>query len=164
MLITAETKYAEIAALDEFITPESVSQLKAAAIKQYGDPWELTIDNFFALTKSDYSMLGDMTDPTALQVYWCKAFADFAEELKKTLETLTVEQTPDQKRASAGTIEFDFQQSILVFCRSYFGLPSFAAVGGLTMGEFVLARKDKYNEMLTARNWHNMQERKFKKR
>lgn len=162
MKITSKTKWTDVAPLLPFLTDESKKALREAAVQQYGDYWTLTIDQLFDLMGGDYSHVGDLREPTALQAEWLEGLKDFIETLTKLLEKYTPPVQPEAKRASAGCLPMTMQESVLVFCRSYFGLPSFEAVGKLTIAEFLLARKDNYNNRLAQYNFDMMQRAKLK--
>lgn len=163
MIVTASTKYKDFAEVEQYISDDEKAKLKAAAEKQFRNCYALTIDEFFGVTSGDYSLLGDTTDPTVLQVYWLRRFAEFCEEFTKACERLQLEPTPEQVQAQAGCVDMSPQESMLVFMRDYFGLPSFYAAGERTIGEYLTARKDKYNAAKVQRNYENMQRRKLQK-
>ena len=161
MIITDNTKYADFAPFEEVITQASIQDIKGAAERKFKNCYELTIDEFFGVCGGDYSLLGDLTEPTVLQVYWLKRFADFGDELAKACERLKIEPTPEQAQANNGCVPMTAQESMLCFTREYFGLPSFYAAGERTMGEYLTARKDKYNEARQRRNFEEIQKRKL---
>lgn len=165
MKITAQTKWSKIANLEPFFSEDTRKAMTEAAEAQFGDYYALTLDALFELLNGDFSaMLGNTDDPTALQVAWAKGFAEFAKTLTDTLDGMTIKPDAVEVRAQAGTLKMSFQEGVLVFCRDYFGLPSFAACGTLTVGDFLLAKKAAYNIAVAQRNMRTIQEQKFKRR
>lgn len=164
MTITAATKYKDFAEVEQYISADEQKKIQEAAEQQFKTCYALTIDEFFGLMSGDYSLLGDMTDPSVLQVYWLKRFAAFCEEFTQACEKMQLPPTAEQTQAHAGTLPMTGQESMLVFTRSYFGLPSFFEAGKRTLGEYLTARKDSYNTAKVQRNWENMQKAKFKKK
>ena len=53
---------------------------------------------------------------------------------------------------------------MLVFVREYFGLPSFFEAGKRTIGEYLTARKDKYNEQRIRKNIEDKQRAQLKRK
>lgn len=163
MKITNKTKYADFEPLEQFITPEDVSNLKAAAELEYGNCYNLTIDQFWGVLSGNYELLGDLTNPTVYQYYWRKRFDEFAEEIGRACEQMTIHPTPDEEQCQIGTVKMQPMEAMLIFVRSYFGLPSFVEAGKRTMGEYMTARKDSYNKQRMQRNFEELQRKKFKK-
>lgn len=161
MQITEHTLYADFRAFEAALTSESVREIKAAAERKYGSPYELTIDEFFGVMSGDFSLLGDATKPTVLQEYWAKRFVEFCDEFAKTCERLTIKDADDE-RMSAGCVPMTAQERMLTFTREYFGLPSFFEAGKRTIGEYLTARKDRYNAARMQKNFAEDQKRKLK--
>lgn len=168
MQVTEKTKFAEIAAFAPYFDQSSIESLKSAAERKYGTPWALTLGQFFQVADGDYSLVGiDFTQPnkiTALQYYWMESFKDMSMKLKKAVDSLSVEPTPDAKAASVGCRKMTFQESVKVFCREYFGLHSFRAVDDLTLDDFLLARKDSYNKSIFEKGMADIHNRKGNKK
>ena len=162
MIVTEHTKYVDFKDAELFLLPESIKQLKDAAEQKYGYCHRLTIDEFFAIVGGDLSHLGKLETPTVLQVYWKKRFEEFVQDFTKACERYTLSPTPDQQQATQGTEHMTPLETMLVFTRDYFGLPSFIDAGKRTMGEYITAKKARYNELLTQRNYQNIQMRKMK--
>lgn len=163
MKVTPDTIYNEyFAELEQVLKPESAQALKEAAEQAYKPCHMLTIDEFWGCLSRDYSILGDLSEPTVLQVYWLKRFAEFADELAKTCERLTIKEN-DESTIMSG-IKTSPQETMLLFVRNYFGLGSFEEAGKRTIGEYVLARKDAYNKRIVQRNQEALMARKYKKK
>ena len=162
MRITSNTLYRDFEVFEQAITQESMQDLKAAAERKFGNCYNLTIDEFFGVVGGNCSILGDgLNNPTVLQVYWLKRFKDFSEELLHICERLTIKD-PSREHLQNGCVKLEPMESVLIFTRDYFGLPSFMEAGKRTMGEYITARKDKYNEARMQRNAEEETRRKLK--
>ena len=161
MRVTNNTPYATFQPYEGIITPESARELKAAAEAQYRNCYTLTIDEFFGIMSGDYSLLGDMKEPSVLQVYWLKRFADFCEEFTQACASLSIKD-PAHEHLRDGCVKMQPQEAMLIFTREYFGLPSFYEAGKRTLGEYLTARKDRFNDAVFRRNNEAEQKRKFK--
>ena len=151
MKIDGNTKYKDFQPLEAVITEESKKEIMRAAEEHYKSCYALTIDEFFGIIAGDYSLLGDMKEPSVLQVYWKKRFAEFSDEFAAACERLSM-RDPESEKYAKGCIKLDPQESMLVFLREYFGLPSFFEAGKRTIGEYLTARKDKYNAYVIRHN------------
>lgn len=150
MKVTDKTKLSELAAFLPYLEQSSIKSIKDAAEAKFGSPWGVTIGQFFTYSEGDYSAIGvDFGRPlevTVFQYYWMESFKEMTMQLQRTIESLTVQPTPEAKEASVGCRKMSFQESVKVFCRAYFGLHSFAEVDALTLDDFLLAKKDAYNK------------------
>lgn len=165
MLITAQTKYKEVAEAEKYFTPQSVEDLKRAAEDAYTSMYDLTFADFHACANGDFSdVLGDITDPTVLQVYWCKRFADFVKEFADMLQKMQIQQTPDEKRAAKGLLKTDWAEGMLVFLRDFFGLRSFKEAETITVGEILIAKRARFNDETYRRNLARIQTQKITKK
>lgn len=166
MQVTDTTKYGEIAAVAPYFEQSAILELKKAAEAKYGRTWGLTIGDFFSCTEGDWSCVGidlaHLEELTALQYYWMEAFRDMAESLSKTLEALSVAPAPEAREASKMCRPMNLRDSVLVFCREYFGLHSFSAVYDLTIDDLLLAKKDNYNKAIFEKTMAEIQKRKSK--
>ena len=162
MQVTSKTLYRDFEVYEQAITQDSMQDLKMAAERKFRNCYSLTIDEFFGIVNGDYSLLGDdLSNPTVLQVYWLKRFKDFTEELAHICERLSIKD-PAHEHLHNGCVKIEPIESVLIFTREYFGLPSFMAAGERTIGEYITARKDKYNEARMQRNADEEARRKFK--
>lgn len=152
-------KYAEYLQL---LTAKSREELSDAAEK-VRPMWDLKIGEFFRLCDGDFAFMMDKKNPLLWQVLWAERFPQFVEEFANVVARLTLEPTPEQKAAAADCLPMEWQEGILIFSRSYFGLHSFAAVEELTIGDYILAKKHDYNTALAERNMHKQQMQKIKK-
>lgn len=162
MTITSQTKYADFADCEYALTDESKAEIMRAAEQQFKGCYDLTIDEFFGITDGNYELLGDLSDPSVLQVYWIKRFEQFCEEFAQACERMRIEPTTEEKAAQVGCLAMTPQESMLVFTREYFVLHSFFEAGQRTIGEYLTARKDRYNAQRTQRNYNEQQKKKLK--
>lgn len=163
MIITERTPYEDYVQQERVASDETAAQIHAAACRYYKQYAELTIDEFWGLMAGDFSLLGDTTKPSVLQIYWQRGFEEFCKTLTKTLERLVIPENPNKEaEIQRGCVEMSAQEGMLIFVRSYFGLPSFYAAGKRTMGEYITARKDDFNKTMTKRNFEALQMRELK--
>lgn len=162
MDIDLRKPYAEYAEYLPLLTAKSREELSAEAEKVHL-MWDLKIGVFFRLCDGDFSDVMDKENPKLWQVLWAERFPKFIEEFIDVTKRLTLEPTQEQKAAAAGCLPTEWQEGILIFARSYFGLHSFAAVEELTLGDYILAKKHDYNTALAERNMHKQQMQKMKK-
>lgn len=164
MRITENTKYIEILAVEKYFSKKTVEELKSAAEKQFGSMYDLEFATFYNCANGDFSHLGGLDNPTALQVYWIKRFGDFSEEFAKTLSTLQVQSSEDEKRASEGLLKVTWGESMLVFMQRYFGLKSFREAEKITIGELLIAKRATYNDELFQRRLAKIRTQKIGRR
>lgn len=163
MIITSKTKYVDFQPYEGVVTEEGKADLMRAAEDFFKPCYMLTLDEFWGLMQKDFHLLGDMTEPSVLQVYWLKRFQQFCEEFTKTCEKLSTKE-PNEEALQVGCVKLQPQESMLVFVRSYFGLQSFEEAGRCTIGEYVLARKDQFNQWRLKKNYEAKQIQELKKR
>lgn len=163
MIITEKTPYKDYVQQERVASDETAAQIHAAACRYYKQYAELTLDEFWGLMQGDFSLLGDTTNPSVLQIYWQRGFEEFCKTLAKTLERLVVPEDPNkQAEIVRGCVDMSAQENMLVFVREYFGLHSFYAAGRRTIGEYITARKDEYNKAMARRNFESLQLKQLK--
>lgn len=147
-----------------FVTDESRKALMEQAAK-IRDPYTLTLAEFFACCEGDFAcVIKDKNNPTTGEGLWLEMFRDFLKDFGKILERLVIPQTPEQKQASANCLPVEWQEGMLVFVRAYFGLKSFGEAENVTIGDFLLAKKDEYNSTIFQRNMAKIQTQKIHKK
>lgn len=165
MRVTEATKYKTLEPYEKYLTSKAVQELKQAAERKYGAMYDLTFAQFHACANGDFSeILGDTQQPTVLQVYWAKRFAEFVEEFAKQLKKMTITQTADETKASQGMLKTNWDEGMLVFLQSFFGLRSFKEAEQITIGEIIIARRAQYNQELFRRNMSAIQTAKLKRK
>lgn len=160
----AHTPYSEIAEIDKYnlLSEKNQRELADAAVKIYGSHWSMTIDDLAALLSGDFSRLGDMSDPTILQVFWVKGFKKFMDDFTKALESLTIPMTADERRASEGLPPVSFIEGLLIFAKNYFRHHSFEQAGKTILSGILIAKKDTYRSQMQNRRWQAIQQEKIK--
>lgn len=161
MTITSKTAYADFEQYESVLTPESVQEIQHAAQEYFKPYYMLTLNEFLGLLQKDFQLLGDLKEPSVLQVYWLKGWKSFLEEFTKTCETLN-EKDPNAETLQDGCVKLQPEENMLIFVREYFGLQSFTEAGEVTIGEYVLARKDRFNQNRMRRNFEAQQIKKLK--
>lgn len=162
MRITEKTKYAKIVHLEKYFAAQTIDGLKRAAEAKYGAMYDLPFGTFWACQNGDFSHLGDLSNPTVLQIYWCKRFADFATDYAKQLQACTLPPTADETAANNGLLPVNFAEAMLVFMQSFFGLRSFKEAEQITTGELLIAKRAQFNRDKFQRNFAAIQRKKIK--
>lgn len=168
--VTDKTKFYEIAPFIEFLKESTTKELKRAAEAKYGDTWGITLGQFIEFSKGNFKSIGfDRERPdelTALQYFYIAAFKDMAEGFTKALEALRPPQTTEAEEAAKACKKMSFEESMLVFCRDYFGLHNFNDARSLQIADILLAKKDRYNHVAFEKARADIHERlqKAKKR
>ena len=145
----------------------SRDRLREDAQTIYGSPWALALKDFFALAKRDLSLFG-LTKENALamtvrQYVYLRWFDEVAAQVAKILKTLTVPQSDAMKRASEHCLKVSGEESTLVFVRRYFGLKNFTEAENISVADFIIARKDQYNDSMLKYCLNEIQRQQFKK-
>ena len=164
MRVTERTQYATVREYEKYFAPDFVKALQDAAERQFGAMYDLTFAEFHALANGDFSRLGDMSNPTVLQVYWAKRFSEFVDEFAKTLKKLQVKQTTDEEQAGADLLPVSWAEGLLVFLQKYFGLQSYKQAEQITLGELLIAKRAQYNEDLFKRRLQALQLKRMQKK
>lgn len=145
MKVKVGTKYREFEVAEQYLTDASRKELTEAAQKVYGEYWQLTIENFVALSQGDTSMLGNLKDPTVLQVMWLKGLQDFSKMYNDQLLRLQPHKDAQEKAAEAACVKVSAAEGMVVFMREYFGLHSFEEAQQKTLLDFMMAKRDRFN-------------------
>lgn len=164
MLISDKTKYADFQGVEKYVTAKSIEAIKRAAEAKFGEMYDLTFADFYACANGDFSRIGEMKDPTVLQVYWCKRFAEFVEDFAKQLKNTVVPMTPEEKTANESLLSVSFGEAILTFLQQWFGLRSYKEAEKITLGELLIAKRAAYNRDMFSRKINEIQRRKFSKK
>ena len=155
MKIDRHTLNEELAPLLSIVTEEDMGRVRKAAVRdKYGDAgfYGMTVGDFTTVIGGDVRPLLQSGGRTVFDTCRVEAFREWVDELSATLRRLTVPPTAESIRLNAGTLPCEFTESVYLFCRSYFGLPSFEAADTLKVSEFVMAKKDDYNHAVVDRN------------
>lgn len=145
MQITEKTKYRDVKPFEPCFSEDTISAIKEQAERMYGGMYDLPFEVFWACSNGDFSILGDLSDPTVFQVYWLKQFEQFTKDFAAALKKYTLKPTSDEEKASANLIQTTWGESILVFVQQYFELKSFKEAEKITTGEILIAKRAQYN-------------------
>lgn len=165
MQITEATKYAEFEPVEKYVTKKTEQGLFESAEEKFGKMYDLEFGTFWQCSNDNFEeVLGDMSEPTVLQVYWKKRFEKFVEEFAATLKAMTLTQTAEEIQAAEGLLKISWDEAILVFVRDYFGLHSFKDAERITMGEVLIAKRATYNREKFQRKLAKIQTAKLHKK
>lgn len=164
MRITERTLYATIQPIEKYFADSMNDKIMRAAEGKFGCMYDLEFATFWACAGGDFSNLGDMRNPTVLQVYWVKRFNNFVEEFTQALKVLTLSPTADESRAGQGLLKVTWGEGILVFLQQWFGLKSYKEAEKITIGELLIAKRAQYNQDLFRRSLAQIQNAKFNKK
>lgn len=164
MRITDRTLYANIKPVEKYFRENMESEIMRAAEGKFGGMYDLEFATFWACAGGDFSNLGDMRNPTVLQVYWVKRFNKFVEEITQALKGLTLNPTADESKAGQGLLQVTWGESILIFLQQFFGLKSYKEAEKITIGELLIAKRAQYNKDLFQRKLANIQLDKLRKK
>lgn len=162
MRITERTQYATLEPVEKYLTADAIKALKAKAEACLGSMYDLEFATFWACAGGDFSHLGDLSNPTVLQVYWCKRFVDFLDEFTQALKNLTLKPTPEETQAAEGLLPVSFGEAMLVFMQQWFGLKSYKEAEKITIGELLIAKRAAYNRDAFQRAYSRIQTKKLK--
>lgn len=161
MTIDFSKPYSKYVDILPFVTDASRKELMEQAAK-IRDPYTLTLAEFFACADGDFEcVIKDVANLSTGEALWLDVFKAFMTDFGKILEKLVIPQTPEQKQASANCLPVEWQEGMLVFVRSYFGLKSFTEAENITIGDYLLAKKDEYNTAIFQRNMAKIQTQKI---
>lgn len=163
MTVTSSTLYADFAQYESVLTEDAEKQITQAAEEYYKPCHMLTLDEFWGLVSGNFELLGikDEASTTVFQFYWIKRFKAFVDEFAKASEKLAIKDE-NANAIAQGCVNMQPQEHMLIFARDYFGLTSFAQAGHVTIGEYMLARKDRYNSYIMRKNNERIQLSKIK--
>lgn len=165
MQITEATKYAEFEHVEKYVTKKTEQGLFDSAEEKFGKMYDLEFGTFWQCSNDNFEeVLGDMSEPTVLQVYWKKRFEKFVEEFAATLKAMTLTQTAEEIQAAEGLLKISWDEAILVFVRDYFGLHSFKDAERITIGEILIAKRATYNREKFQRKLAKIQTAKLRKK
>lgn len=167
MKITQKTKYNDFADVEQYLEAGEKERIVEAAAKCYlgdGGFYNLTASQLIRLCQNDIGCLDSLPIEvgSVYCVYFFSGLREFVEGYIKTLAALQPQQTPMEQRAANGCVKVSFGESLLVFIRDYFGLPSFAAAEAVTLDEVLVAKRDAYNRCTFERNIARIQTQKAK--
>ena len=147
----------------DVMTDESKAQALSLARDVYGNYDDLTLMQFLQLTEGDYTHIG-IENPERVEVgqlLWMQGFADFCKIFANLCNRMQVPESPESRAAHNGEMPLSTREGMLIFARSYFGFHTFEeAANTVTVGEYVVARKDTFNTAIYNKNRADAEKRK----
>ena len=150
--------------VDKYLKAEYKKAIAEVAEHTYGSFNGLTLGQWIDCSEGRFERVVGEIRGTWLQVYWLRSFVEEAKRFPETLANLSPKMDADEQRAASNLLQTTLVESVMVFARSYFGLPSFKATEGLTIGEVLIAKKAAYNESIFQRRYSKIQLEKAKRK
>lgn len=158
MKIDKYTLYRDFVAVEPYVEAPKLEELRRAAVAD-----KFGMEGFYGLTlgelldgmRGDFDALMDCGGDTVFDHYRVTAFCEWLKEFVAVVNGLTLKPTAKQIAQSSGCKSLTFEESVYYFVRSYFGLPNFDAVRELTVGDYIMAKKDDFNKAVIDRNISN---------
>lgn len=158
MKIDKYTLYRDFAAVEPYIEAPKLEELRRAAVAdKFGKVgfYGLTLGGLLDAMNGDNDALLDCNGETVFDLYRVAEFSVWVNEFIAVVNGLTLKPTAKQIAQSSGCKSLTFEESVYYFVRSYFNLPNFDAVRDLTVGDYIMAKKDDYNKAVVDRNISN---------
>lgn len=158
MKIDKYTLYRDFAAVEPYVEAPKLEELRRAAVAD-----KFGMEGFYSLTlgglldgmRGDFDALIDCAGDTVFDHYRVAAFCEWLKEFISVVNGLTLKPTAKQIAQSSGCKSLTFEESVYYFVRSYFNLPNFDSVRELTVGDYIMAKKDDFNKAVIDRNISN---------
>lgn len=160
MKIDINSRYSEVADLYRVLTDESKEAIKAEAVKLYGEYWDMTIGDYFALDRGDCSKVALNGEPTLVQYVWLEGLTAFTQEFAKALKSVQIPKTMQRKfedQARNVCIKVDVRESILDFTQRSFYLHSYREAENITLAEYMIKRRAEFNSIMMQRRMEQLQ-------
>ena len=158
MKIDKYTLYRDFVAVEPYVEASKLEELRRAAVDdKFGTEgfYGLTLGGLLDGMRGDFDALMDCGGDTVFDQYRVAAFCEWLKEFVALVDSLTLKPTPKQMMQTSGCKSLTFEESVYYFVRSYFGLPNFNAVRDLTVGDYIMAKKDDFNKEVVDRNISN---------
>lgn len=156
--IDANTKYDEFVVFEPYMAEgerERLEQTAVAAVFGSDGFMNMTVGQMLDAMRGDFSSLLRAKGESVFDVYRARAFASFITGFIERLKAVTLQPTAEDIAVKQGTLSSTFEESVYTFCRSYFQLPTFAAVDDLKVADYLLAKRDDFNRSVVERNITN---------
>ena len=158
MKIDRYTLYSDFERVEPYVSADVLERLRVTAVvDMFGDEgfYGMTLGVLLDAMRGDFDGLTQCNGETVFDRFRMNAFSEWIKEFVAVVNGLTLKPTPQQQRQASGCKSVTFEESVYFFVRSYFGLPSFNAVRGLTVGDYIMAKKDDFNKAVIDRNISN---------
>lgn len=144
---------------------ESKNRLIEDAERVYGSPWGLALKDFFALSEGDLTYIGlekaDYIKASVRQYIWMMSFRECVERVTGLVNAFQVPLSDEAKQANEKCLKMGFKEVTLIFVRKYFGLRSFEEAENTTLSNFIVAKKDAFNNGIFQYAMNEIQRKKF---
>lgn len=168
MRLTRTTKYKDFAELEQYLQEGERKRITETAARCYlgdGGYYALNVSQFVRLCGNDINALNNLPIDdlsSVYAVYFFQGLREFIADYISQLAKLNVQQTPMEQHAAKGCLSLSLAEGLLIFCRDYFGLHSFAEAENVTLDELLIAKRDHYNKVTFERNTARIQTQKIK--
>lgn len=167
MKITRKTKWHKVV---PFLTDERLAQLKNSIPDcAFFEFWKMDIGDFslmleYGIIEKWFKRMQEPDIEVLEAVSYANACEAFMKEFEATMKQYFIPPTDDEERAMIGLPEVGIIESMLVFCRGYFGHKDFGESEKITLEEYLIAKKDTFTKQMFSKNMEEMREIKSKNR
>lgn len=146
----------------QYINDEEKAKLTERAVKVIGEFEQMQLGDFLHVMSGDLESMGiNREHPTVAQYLWVVALGEYVNTFVDAQKSLQMQQTEMEKKAGDGCPEFDFEQSVMLFCQEYFGWDNFD-INRIQVWEYLLAKKNAYAKRLFQSNYDALLSKKYK--
>ena len=169
MKITHKSKLSKFLPFVDLLTKESEQKLKDEAVMFYlpNGFWHISLGAFLNATNGNFDVFFDkkfkIEKATVFQYFVIAAFKDFVDEFSNVMNNLSLKPTIDEAQASSNLTKVELSEGFLVYAMKTFGYKSSREAEECVLIDFLMRKKDDFNNQLFQRNMAAIQERKYKK-
>ena len=169
MKINHKSKLSKFLPFVDLLTKESEQKLKEEAVRFYlpNGFWSITLGTFLQAANGNFEVFFakkfKVEKATVFQYYVIAAFKDFVDEFSNVMSNLSIKPTIDEAQASSNLTKVEFSEGFLVYAMKTFGYKSSKEAEECVLIDFLMRKKDDFNNQLFQRNIAAIQERKYKK-
>jgi|GEM_PF-5698066 len=169
MKINHKSKLSKFLPFVDLLTKESEQKLKDAAVRFYLKDgfWSITLGAFLQAANGNFDVFFSkkfkIEKATVFQYYLIAAFKDFVDEFSNVMSNLSLKPTIDEAQASSNLTKVEFSEGFLVYAMKTFGYKSSKEAEECVLIDFLMRKKDDFNNQLFQRNIAAIHERKYKK-
>ena len=170
MKITHKSKLVHFLPFIDLIEKDSEKALKEQATKYFlpNGFWYISLGSFLNAINGNFDGLFGkefkMQKATVFEYYLIAAFKDFVDEFSNVMSNLSLKPTIDEAQASSNLTKVEFSEGFLVYAMKTFGYKSSKEAEECVLIDFLMRKKDDFNNQLFQRNIAAIQERKFAKK
>ena len=170
MKITHKSKLVHFLPFIDLIEKDSEKALKEQATKYFlpNGFWYISLGAFLNAINGNFDGLFGkefkMQKATVFEYYLIAAFKDFVDEFSNVMSNLNLKPTIDEAQASSNLTKVEFSEGFLVYAMKTFGYKSSKEAEECVLIDFLMRKKDDFNNQLFQRNIAAIQERKFAKK